>query len=129
MLTPRYRSRRAYLLAALFALLACGKTGDHYAPLPDKPETPTSMVVAGLVRDGGDHSVADAVVVIEPTQNGVTATTLNMTTNPGASSESTPNKPSEIAPVRPRSATRPGLGCSSAPAQRRSAPVSFLACS
>ena len=97
MLTPRpwtralHRSGRVSVLAALLALLACGKDGDHYAPLPNNP-SPQATVVAGAVRDGSDHAVADALVVIEPVQNGVTATTQHQVENPGAASASIPGR-------------------------------------
>jgi PKD domain/Carboxypeptidase regulatory-like domain len=97
MLTPRHwtralhRSGRASVLAALLALLACGKDGDHYAPLPND-HTPHSTVVAGAVRDASDHVVGDALVVIEPVQDGVTATTRRQVENPGAPGTSTPGR-------------------------------------
>ena len=86
-----HRSGRVSVLAALLALLACGKDGDQYAPLPNHP-SPQATVVAGAVRDGSDHAVADALVVIEPVQNGVTATIQHQVDNPGAASTSIPGR-------------------------------------
>jgi hypothetical protein len=54
----------------LLLVLACGKDGDHFAPIPDD-DTPRAAVVAGTVYDASRKTVADAIVAIEPSVNGV----------------------------------------------------------
>lgn len=99
MVTTRHRLNRAVprsirvALAMLLVLIACGKDGDHYAPLPDNPNPQAqTTVVAGAVRNPGKHAVADALVIIEPAQNGVAAAAAFMKANPGLPSESTPGR-------------------------------------
>ncbi|MDH5628305.1 MAG: carboxypeptidase-like regulatory domain-containing protein, partial [Candidatus Krumholzibacteria bacterium] len=70
-------SGRAGTALALLLVLACGKDGDQYSPLPAS-DSPVAAVVAGTVRDAQKSVVADALVVIEPSVEGVplTATLL-----------------------------------------------------
>ncbi|HET6347844.1 MAG TPA: PKD domain-containing protein [Candidatus Krumholzibacteria bacterium] len=70
------RVSRSILLSASLLAIACGSDGDHYAPIPDAPRVKSS-VVAGVVRDGQHQNIADAVVMIEPTTNGVAQSVLD----------------------------------------------------
>ncbi|HXV15008.1 MAG TPA: PKD domain-containing protein [Candidatus Krumholzibacteria bacterium] len=85
-----FNTRRA-LLAASLIFLACGEDGDDYAPLGNG-ETPQATVVAGLVRDQDRSAVADAVVVIEPANEGIPASADFLSKNPDAASASTPGR-------------------------------------
>ena len=61
---------RPFAVVTLLLLIACGKDGDHYAPMPDDA-TPRSTVVAGTVRTPGSGPVADAIVAMEPSVDGL----------------------------------------------------------
>jgi hypothetical protein len=65
----------------LLAVIACGKDGDQFAPLPGD-QSPRATVVAGTVRNPASGPVADAIVAIEPTVDGLAASVRQLVTSP-----------------------------------------------
>jgi hypothetical protein len=82
------RVSRSLVLSVSLLAVACGSNGDHYAPIPDAPRVKSS-VVAGVVHDGQHQTIADAVVMIEPTANGVTRTVLDALATAAAEKDTT----------------------------------------
>jgi hypothetical protein len=81
------RAFRPLALTALLAAIACGEDANRYAPIPDQPQA-TATVVAGTVRTPGGAPVADAVVLIEPTADGMAASVRTLAFFPALGAES-----------------------------------------
>ena len=94
--TPRHsahirRAVRGATITALILFLACGKDDNQYAPLGND-ETPRATVVAGVVREANQGAVTDALVIIEPANDGVPASAEFLSKNIGAMATSTPGR-------------------------------------
>ena len=84
--------RNCVALALCGALLAMACGGDApYEPLRSE-SAPTSHTVGGTVRDVDGKLVANALVTLEPSHEGVPATAKWMLANPGATSDSVPGR-------------------------------------
>ncbi len=86
-----HRTIRRAMLAASLLLLACGTDSNEYAPLGTDPVV-RATVVAGSVRDASRGAVSDAVVVIEPANNGVPASAEFLSKNADAPAATTPGR-------------------------------------
>jgi hypothetical protein len=84
-------SGRATAAIVLLVALACGKDGDQYAPIPPA-ENPAATVIAGTVRDSQKSVVADALVVIEPSIEGVPLTAAVLMSGDDVNGPATPGR-------------------------------------
>ncbi len=87
-------SRGALVLVTIAVLVAIACSGDTpYEPLK-QGGTPRDApgIVGGTVRNVDAKPVADAVVTLEPVQNGVSATAKWMAGHPGATSDDVPGR-------------------------------------
>src|SRR6186997_213014 len=87
----RHRLPVRLALCTALIVLACGQDGDEYAPLGNDREI-RATVIAGSVSDPGERAVVDALVVIEPSTNGVPASAGFLAKNIFSPATSTPGR-------------------------------------
>ena len=68
------RIKLLYMLFALAVVVGCDDGDQSVSPLPQNP----THVLTGTVRNPDGAALADVVVLLQPTANGVAATVLEL---------------------------------------------------